>query len=133
MLIHMNRITPPLEDLPAQIWSALEAGATGADEAFRTVSWRLRPPLPTPFAWWSYSGLSLSERRLVCYSDSRARKVQHIQLNPKISWVFYDPRTRTQIRADGIAAVHVGEPHRSPQLAIAPAGSADRLLPAFCS
>ncbi len=44
---------------------------------------------------------------LTLYTDRRAGKLAGLALEPRISWCFYDPRHRVQVRAETRAAVHV--------------------------
>jgi pyridoxamine 5'-phosphate oxidase len=48
----------------------------------------------------------LPERILVCHSDARADKVQEISNSAKVSWLFYHPKRKVQLRISGLAALH---------------------------
>ena len=47
-----------------------------------------------------------AERLLVCYTDSRADKVQQIIHCPNVSWLFYHPKKKIQLRITGRATLH---------------------------
>jgi len=48
----------------------------------------------------------LPERVLVCYTDARAAKVRDISRCSRISWLFYHPKKRVQLRVSGHATLH---------------------------
>lgn len=45
-------------------------------------------------------------RQLYVNTDRRSPKVAAIANEPRVSWLFYDPATKTQVRIQGVAAVH---------------------------
>ncbi|MBC7886714.1 MAG: pyridoxamine 5'-phosphate oxidase family protein [Ferruginibacter sp.] len=47
-----------------------------------------------------------AKKQLSFYTDNRSGKWAELQRNNRISWLFYDPLDRIQIRAGGIAALH---------------------------
>ncbi|MFO7962646.1 MAG: pyridoxamine 5'-phosphate oxidase family protein [Desulfobacterales bacterium] len=51
-------------------------------------------------------GFSASLRHLICHCDARTAKVHQIETNPHVSWLFYDHRSRIQLRFSGTASVH---------------------------
>jgi len=48
----------------------------------------------------------LSDRILVCHSDARSAKVQEISSSAKVSWLFYHPNRKVQLRISGHATLH---------------------------
>jgi hypothetical protein len=48
----------------------------------------------------------LSERILVCYTDARAGKVDEITRFANVSWLFYHPKRKVQLRIAGKATLH---------------------------
>ncbi len=48
----------------------------------------------------------LSDRILVCHSDVRSAKVQEISNSAKVSWLFYHPKRKVQLRISGRATLH---------------------------
>lgn len=100
--------TDSLADLQALIWATLSRAladihhpwslpslGTSSEDGpeVRTVVLREVDP-----AW----------RRLVAYSDARAAKVAEVRADPRVTWHFYDPRQRVQLRARGAAVVEQG-------------------------
>ena len=72
-------------------WPVL--GTTGKDgSSLRTVILR-------QFIW--------PERILVCHTDARAAKVQEISNFSKVSWLFYHPKIKVQLRIAGPATLHM--------------------------
>ncbi len=49
------------------------------------------------------------ERILVCHTDARAAKVQEISNFSKISWLFYHPKKKVQLRISGPATLHADD------------------------
>jgi pyridoxamine 5'-phosphate oxidase len=50
--------------------------------------------------------LILPERILVCHTDARAEKVGEILNSAKVSWLFYHPKRKVQLRISGPATLH---------------------------
>lgn len=48
----------------------------------------------------------LPERILICYTDARAPKVRDIISSNRVSWLFYHPKKRIQLRISGHATLH---------------------------
>ena len=46
------------------------------------------------------------DRMLICHCDRRSPKVSQICDNPHVSWLFYHPKRRIQLRLTGTATVH---------------------------
>ena len=42
---------------------------------------------------------------LTCYTDARSAKVRQVKANPRVSWLFYCPDERIQLRVYGVAAI----------------------------
>ena len=51
----------------------------------------------------------LPERMLVCHSDKRSKKVKEIAACPNVSWLFYHPKKKTQIRISGQTTLHTND------------------------
>lgn len=45
-------------------------------------------------------------RLLICHSDVRADKIEEIRESPSVSWLFYNPKKKIQVRAEGRGTVH---------------------------
>ena len=98
--------TAGLEDILVDCWSLLETGAKKSKAPFHT------PVLGTAQA----DGCSLrtvvlrrvvaSQRLLICHTDRRSAKVAELGKHNSLSWLFYDPKKKIQIRARGLATLH---------------------------
>lgn len=51
----------------------------------------------------------LSRRLLVCHTDARAQKVDEITAYANVSWLFYHPERKIQLRISGPATLHAGD------------------------
>lgn len=68
-------------------------------------------------------GFSLPDRILVCHTDARARKVQEISDSADVSWLFYHPQKKVQLRISGHATLHANDQFADEQWAAAKAPS----------
>lgn len=48
--------------------------------------------------------------RLTFFTDVRSPKVEALRANSRITWVFYNPTQRFQVRVRAVAVVHHGTP-----------------------
>ncbi len=98
-----------LTEALAVSWKLLSMGVTEAKDPFHT------PVLGTVDA----AGCSLRtvvlrrvmepERILICHTDLRSAKVQHIRAHPRVSWHFYHPQHNVQLRLAGPATLHTDD------------------------
>ena len=51
----------------------------------------------------------LPERVLVCHTDARAPKAREILNSSKVSWLFYHPKKKVQLRISGKATLHTDD------------------------
>ncbi len=51
----------------------------------------------------------LTERVLICYTDSRANKVREISNQADVCWLFYHPKKKVQLRVSGPATLHADD------------------------
>ena len=54
--------------------------------------------------------VSRERTMLTCHTDRRSRKVAEITNAPRVAWLFYDAQAKRQLRLDGTATVHCGDP-----------------------
>ena len=62
-------------------------------------------------------------RVMVCHSDARAGKVQEITADAKVSWLFYHPQRKVQLRISGHATLHADDQFADEQWAAVKAAS----------
>lgn len=98
-----------LEEVLQGIWAMLKQGVAHFDDPFH---WpvlgtsakdgsRLRCVILRQFM--------LPERILVCHTDARSNKVREIQNCANVSWLFYHPQRKVQLRISGSAALHAND------------------------
>jgi hypothetical protein len=98
-----------LDDILKEVWQMLTRGVTHSNDAFH---W---PVLGTTAS----NGISLrtvilrefiaTDRVLVCHTDNRAEKVREIRQSPDVSWLFYHPERKVQLRISGQATLHTDD------------------------
>lgn len=54
-------------------------------------------------------GFDLPRRLLVCHTDARAQKVEEIAALAIVSWLFYHPERKVQLRISGCATLHADD------------------------
>jgi len=94
------------ETLLQEIWAGMEQGVTDSHHAFHT------PVLGN----LSERGVSLRTvvlrkaqpdlRTLICHTDVRSDKVAELRKNSSVSFLFYSPEDKIQIRAEGSVKVY---------------------------
>ncbi|HEU4621678.1 MAG TPA: pyridoxamine 5'-phosphate oxidase family protein [Burkholderiaceae bacterium] len=94
-----------LADLERQIWSTLTRAA-----AQRRHDWS-QPTFVTAGVEGPQARMvvlrdvDVAARRLTLYTDSRATKVAAVRSEPRVSWLFWDHASKTQVRMAAIARV----------------------------
>ena len=89
-----------------EVWTMLKRGVTHSNDPFHWPvlgttgkdGCHLRTVILRQFI--------LPDRTLVCYSDARASKAQDIGHYSKVSWLFYHPEKKVQLRISGQATCH---------------------------
>lgn len=104
--VTINQINYNLDEILADCWHRLINGVSSAKHPFhnptlgtinedfaelRTVV--LRKVIP-------------AEKCIIFHTDYRSPKIQQIQKNNKVSWLFYDEKARIQIRLKAEATIH---------------------------
>jgi len=98
-----------LEAVLNGIWKMLQRGAA-----------RFNDPFHAPVLGTTASGSSalrtvilrqfrLTDRVLVCHTDSRANKVREISNLADVCWLFYHPKKKVQLRISGPATLHTDD------------------------
>ncbi len=106
MHTEIDHYTADLDAILADCWFMLKTGAKRANSPFHT------PVIGT----MNSNGCSLrtvvlrrvmtSRRLLICHTDRRSVKVAELENHNRLSWLFYDPEKKIQIRAGGLATLH---------------------------
>jgi hypothetical protein len=98
-----------LDRILNEIWAMLKRGATHFNDPFHwpvlgttgTDGCSLRTVI--------LRELILPDRILVCHTDARARKAQEIRNSHQVSWLFYHPEVKVQLRISGRAKLHTDD------------------------
>jgi hypothetical protein len=98
-----------LDAVLKEAWAMLERGAVRFNDPFHrpvlgttaTDGSRLRTVILRKFL--------LSERILVCHTDTRAQKVDEINRFANVCWLFYHPKRKIQLRISGPATLHADD------------------------
>lgn len=95
-----------LEQWPLVAWGLLEQAAAGSDHPFRcpavATSGADGPQVRTVIL----RAASAATRRLLLYTDARSPKVRELRQRTEMTWMFYDPGKRVQLRAWGVTSLH---------------------------
>lgn len=105
----MKKQGDTLEGILQDIWAMLQRGVSSYQDPFH---W---PVLGTA----GETGCNqrtvilrqfiLPDRILVCHTDSRATKAGEIRNSDKVSWLFYHPKKKVQLRVSGRATLHTDD------------------------
>ena len=100
---------PSLEAVLSGIWKMLQRGVARFNDPFHSPvlgtvdqgSSALRTVILRQFG--------LTERVLVCHTDSRANKVREMSNQADVCWLFYHPKKKVQLRISGPATLHTDD------------------------
>lgn len=95
-----------LDRLLNHIWDQIKQGAADPAHPYHTPAFGSiglsGPSLRTVIL----RNVDIQERSLSFHSDRRAEKIREIQRDPKITWLFWDPTPKEQLRLKGHATLH---------------------------
>jgi pyridoxine/pyridoxamine 5'-phosphate oxidase len=95
-----------LDPLLDGLWSQLENAVTNRRHAFHTPALSTVHELSVASRIVVLRAASRHTRQIICHTDVRSDKVTQILHNPHVSWLFYDPAAKVQVRAEGLALIH---------------------------
>ena len=98
-----------LDGVLEKIWKMLKRGATHYNDPFHWPVLGTTGPNGIGMRSVILREFSSSERRLVCHTDGRASKVQDIFNSAGVSWHFYHPKKKVQLRISGVATLHADD------------------------
>ena len=98
-----------LEELPAQIWSTLESSTRDPSHPFRLAALGTNSLTGPTVRTVVLRTVDSAHRQLVFFTDARSPKVAEIRQHPRVTWLFYHPGDRVQIRAEATAEIHHGD------------------------
>lgn len=92
-----------------RMWKLLEEGSSNRRHPFHTPVMATRTSSGDPDLRTVVLRRVDRDGRLVCcHTDSRSPKVGEIRKSGRVAWLFYDPETRVQVRANGHCRIHAG-------------------------
>jgi hypothetical protein len=103
-------MTITLKEVLQNCWTMLVEGATNQDHPFHT------PVLGTSNLGVGANSRMVilrqvepAERILICHTDDRSNKLFDIGGDPRVSWLFYHPVEKIQLRVYGEATIHTDD------------------------
>lgn len=102
----INQISYTLEDILQDCWHLLIRGAVSAKHAFHCPSIATIHDDFPEIRTVVLRKVLQEERMLIFHTDSRSPKINQIKDNNRISWLFYDPKSRIQLRIKTVATIH---------------------------
>lgn len=99
-----------LDGVLAEIWQMLERGAAHYNDPFHWPVLGTNGPEGSSQRCVILREFSMADRMLVCHTDARAAKVQEIAASARVSWLFYHPKRKVQLRISGPASLHTDDP-----------------------
>ena len=92
-----------------EAWTMLEQGVSNFNDPFHWPILGTRGNQGCHQRTVILRQLKIPERILICYTDARAPKTQQISLCDKVSWLFYHPEKKIQLRIAGRAQLHTDD------------------------
>jgi hypothetical protein len=98
-----------LDGVLDEIWKMLNRGAAHYHDPFHWPVLGTTGKEGTSMRCVILREFLMPDRILVCHTDTRAAKVQEISNFAKVSWLFYHPKRKVQLRLSGCATLHVND------------------------
>jgi hypothetical protein len=92
-----------------QIWALLLRGVNQASDPFHTPVLGTVSPRGCNLRTVVLRQVEVAERLLLCHTDARSPKFHEIQKMPEVSWLFYHPQEKVQLRITGRASLHTDD------------------------
>lgn len=109
MQLSINQNISSLSEIEQQAWALLVNGSQTPSDAFYTGSLSTVATNGVSVRTVVLRKVNYAQKILVCYSDTRAAKVQEIVANAAVSFLFWDSERKIQLRLSGIATVHTSD------------------------
>ncbi len=104
-----DEISDTLDGVLEGIWRMLDRGVSHYRDPFHWPVLGTNGSKGPELRCVILRGFSKSDRILVCHTDARAAKVREIAKFSKVSWLFYHPQKKVQLRISGHATVHTDD------------------------
>lgn len=92
-----------------EIWAMLRRGVIHVNDAFHCPVLGTEGKDGCNLRTVILRQLILPERILICHTDSRAPKAREITVVDKVTWLFYHPKKKVQLRVTGRATLHTDD------------------------
>ena len=106
-----------LDGVLKEIWEMLARGATHYRDPFHWPVLATTGQQGPNMRCVILRDLVMPDRVLVCHTDARAAKVREISNSPEVSWLFYHPKKKVQLRITGRATLHMADNYADRQWA----------------
>jgi hypothetical protein len=98
-----------LDGILNEVWTMLKRGVTHFNDPFHWPVLGTTGKDGCSLRTVILRQLILPDRILVCHTDARATKAQEIRNSNKVSWLFYHPGKKVQLRISGQAKLHMDD------------------------
>jgi 3-hydroxyisobutyrate dehydrogenase len=98
-----------LDGVLDEVWKMLNRGVTHFNDPFHWPVLGTTGKEGSSLRTVILRKLLFPDRILVCHTDSRATKAQEIYDSNKVSWLFYHPKKKVQVRITGQATLHTDD------------------------
>jgi pyridoxamine 5'-phosphate oxidase len=98
-----------LEAVLSGIWKMLQRGVARFNDPFHSPVLATVDQNRSALRTVILRQFNLTERVLVCHTDSRANKVRQISNQADVCWLFYHPKKKVQLRISGPASLHTDD------------------------
>ena len=98
-----------LDGVLQEVWKMLKRGVSGINDPFHCPVLGTTAAGGTGLRMVILRQFVLPQRILVCYTDARAGKVEEITRFATVSWLFYHPKSKVQLRITGPATLHADD------------------------
>ncbi len=102
----INQIPYNLEDILQDCWHRLINGTNSAKHPFNCPSIATINGVFPEIRTVVLRKVIPAESTLIFYSDYRSPKINQIKINNSIAWLFYDSKSRIQLRLTTVATIH---------------------------
>jgi pyridoxamine 5'-phosphate oxidase len=105
----MGKQWETLEGILPEVWKMLQRGVTHFNDPFHCPVIGTTGNHGSSLRMVILRQFIMPARILVCHTDARSEKVQEISTTPQVSWLFYHPKRKVQLRISGQATLHADD------------------------